>query len=296
MHPLHTAQIKVGKQQYWALQASARLITGMHAEEIEVDGLRVPYLQGGNGPPVLLVHGFNSDKESWLLTAGVLKRHYRLIIPDLPGYGEASLIPREEAGASLQAERLGKFLDALKIKAAHVVGHSMGGGISLRLAYDAPHRVRTLSLLCSPSPTHYESPFTKALKSGHNLLLPRTSSEYDQLLKLGFEKKPYFPSTIWAYLADRTIQKSEVLTELFHGWIDGYKNQQLPNDLETLQVPTHVLHGEADRIIALDSSRELAQRIPKAAFTMIRNVGHMPQVERPRKTGKALLSYLRNRH
>jgi len=140
----------LGRLQFQALR---RLTTaGMTAGEVVVDGVAMPYLSCGAGVPVLLIHGFGADKETWLPLTLALSRSRRVIMMDLPGFGAATQVGSDRGHARAQAAAVAGFADALGYYRVHLCGNSMGGGISLRFAADYPERVRSMALICSAGP------------------------------------------------------------------------------------------------------------------------------------------------
>lgn len=114
---------------------------------IDVDGFRVRYARKGDGPQtVLFIHGFGGDLDNWLFNLDPLADAYTVVALDLPAHGQTS--PRL-AGTTLaeMAGFVGRFMDEAGIASAHVVGHSMGGGIAAQLAVDAPQRVLSVALV-----------------------------------------------------------------------------------------------------------------------------------------------------
>src|SRR6516164_6701708 len=120
------------------------------SREIEAAGLRLRYLELGEGPgvPVLLLHGFGADLNTWMFTQPALAEGRRVVALDLPGHGGSSKELPDAGGESLAAI-VGKALAALGIERMHLVGHSMGGGIASSFALRQPERVATLTLLAS---------------------------------------------------------------------------------------------------------------------------------------------------
>ena len=136
-----------------ALLAVLRPLLGLRRHEVRVAGETWPYLAGGpsSAPTVLFVHGFGADKDMWLTYARRFKDRYRIIAPDLPGFGDADRRADRDYAPRAQARRLAAFCDALRIKDAHVVGSSMGGFISAWLAIDRADLVRSLTLMTPDS-------------------------------------------------------------------------------------------------------------------------------------------------
>ena len=122
---------------------------GLVARSVRVGAHDWPYLEGGSlsAPPLLLVHGFGGDKDNWAMIAPFLSKNYRLIVPDLLGFGENAHDSEAAYDIKSQCERLVDFMDALGIACCHVAGNSMGGWIALQLALDWKERVNTLTLV-----------------------------------------------------------------------------------------------------------------------------------------------------
>ena len=116
---------------------------------IGTDGITWPYLEGGppGGEVLLLVHGFGAEKDHWLAYARQFSKKYRVVIPDVPGFGEATKSADLDYGMAAQAKRMDGFLQALGISRCHAAGNSMGGYILLKLALDNPARLESLTLL-----------------------------------------------------------------------------------------------------------------------------------------------------
>ena len=119
-----------------------RLMAGLEQDSVEVDGFEMPYLAGGEGPTLLLLHGFTADKDNFSRVAKHLTRDFRVVIPDLPGFGEASAPEDADYGLDAQVARVAGFMEAVGIEgAAHVGGSSMGGYIAASLALVHPDTV-----------------------------------------------------------------------------------------------------------------------------------------------------------
>ena len=114
---------------------------------IEVAGIRVRYARKGTGErTVMLVHGFGGDLDNWLFNIDALAERNTVIALDLPGHGESNV---KLPGATLGelARFLARFMDALEVKSAHVVGHSLGGAIAAQMALEHPTKVDSLTLI-----------------------------------------------------------------------------------------------------------------------------------------------------
>jgi len=102
----------------------------------------------GNGPPLLLLHGFPQTRLMWEKVADLLADSHTLVIPDLPGYGDSDAPGNvEDASKRAMATRMVEMMDALGYTAFDVAGHDRGGRVAYRMALDHPQRVRRLAVL-----------------------------------------------------------------------------------------------------------------------------------------------------
>jgi pyruvate dehydrogenase E2 component (dihydrolipoamide acetyltransferase) len=127
--------------------------SGPTPEKIEVGGKKLRYLKLGvkgseGGEPMILIHGFGGDLNNWLFNHAALAADREVYALDLPGHGESAKDVGEGSLDALAAAVTG-FMDAVGLDAAHLVGHSMGGAVSLTVAKLAPERVRSLTLIAS---------------------------------------------------------------------------------------------------------------------------------------------------
>jgi pimeloyl-ACP methyl ester carboxylesterase len=140
---------------YFAFPAAAfkfllkaeRSSAGLEQHSIKVDGLHIEYLEGGQGDVVLLLHGFGANKDNWTRISKHITPHYRVIAPDLPGFGESSRQPDANYTIAAQADRVNAFVRTLGIQSFHLGGSSMGGNIAGVYAAQHPESVISLWLV-----------------------------------------------------------------------------------------------------------------------------------------------------
>src|SRR4051794_41602752 len=120
----------------------------LRRKEIHLHGHPVSYREAGSGPVLLLIHGITSSSGAWSDVVPALAEHYTVIAPDLLGHG-GSAKPRGDYSLGAYASGLRDLLAALGHDRATVVGHSMGGGIAMQMAYQFPDRAERMVLVAS---------------------------------------------------------------------------------------------------------------------------------------------------
>ena len=120
----------------------------MQSKTTKVGELNIHYYSGGQGRPLIVVHGGGIGAKSWIEPVRELLKHYRVYVPDLPGFGKSQSL-KEEFHITEVAAFINNFADSLGINNFDIVGHSIGGGIALNYAFKFPERVRKLVLVSS---------------------------------------------------------------------------------------------------------------------------------------------------
>ncbi len=288
------AELTLGRLELHGLQRALRAASGLRAGRIRIGALELAvYERAGEGTPVVMVHGFGGDKETWLMMASYVRRRPLLLI-DLPGHGRSTVVGRAHATPAAMGATVLAALDARGIRSAHLVGNSMGGGIALWIARHHPARVVSLTLVASAALEFAESELTRALARGENLLIlaEGTGEDADRFVRLVTEKPPKVPRAVQRYVAARRAAARHILEELFRGWIEGRPEDGLPADVEAIRQPTQIIHGLQDRIIHPDTARNLARRLPDARLTLLDGIGHVPQLEAPAQVARLTNAFL----
>ncbi len=288
------AELALGKLELRALQRGMMAAAGLRAGSQRVADLELAtYERRREGMPVVMIHGFGGDKETWLLMAPFVRRRPLLVI-DLPGHGASTIVGRDRATPQAMGEAIVGVLDARGIRTAHLCGNSMGGGIALWIARNHPRRVASLCLVASVAPELAESELTRALARGENLLIPGPGDgdDADRFVRLVTEKPPRVPRAVQRYVAARRAAARHVLEELFRGWVEATPASGLPPDLEAITQPTLIVHGAKDRIIHPDTARKVHARLPHSRLEILDGIGHVPQLEAPAAVARFVDAHL----
>jgi pimeloyl-ACP methyl ester carboxylesterase len=247
----------------------------------------------GTGPALLLLHAGVADRRMWEPLVAPLRRTFRVVRPDLRGYGD-SPVP---GGEYADADDVAALLDHLQVQEAAVVGASFGGRVALELAAAHPGRVRELVLLC-PSVRGVEP--TAALRA--------FDTEEDRLLSSGdVEGAVRLNVTTWlgpdaglpAREALAAMQRRAFEVQLAaeaDGAADGDppRSRRVDVDLPALRVPTVVVSGGRDMDHLQHCAAEVAAQVPGAEHVVLDWAGHLPALERPDAVLGLLLDVLRD--
>lgn len=269
-----------------------RAAVGMRRRELRVGGFNWAYLDsGGRGEPLVLVHGFGGDKSNWLRIAGRLRKRYRLIAPDLPGFGDSDAPLDARYRIQDQVERLHDFLVAIGIDRAHVAGNSMGGYVAALYAATYPAATASLWLITNAGVrTAKNSELLEIIESGGpNPLMPTTLAEFRALMPYVMSRPPYVPRAVLDVLGARAIAAGPLRQQQIVDVLDH--SPHLEDVLGGLTVPTHILWGEEDRLVDVSSVFVLSRLLPHASHTIMPGIGHVPMIEAPRATVRDYLAF-----
>jgi len=124
------------------------MLNNISSQQIKVGKLNIRYFTGGQGEPLILLHGGGGGAEGWLQNATELGKRYSIYVPDLPGFGRSQPIDGDQ-GMSEFVQFVEDFTHSLGLKHFHLVGHSIGGGIALHYALKFPYKIGKLVLVSS---------------------------------------------------------------------------------------------------------------------------------------------------
>jgi pimeloyl-ACP methyl ester carboxylesterase len=265
----------------------------LRARQARVDGVDMPYLEGGRGEVLLLVHGFGGDKDNFTRIARFLTPHYRVLVPDLPGFGDASRDPEANYSMAGQAARLHRFLAQLGIDRAHVGGNSMGGFIAAQLAATQPQAVASLWLLdAAGTEAAYDTALLKRyLKTGETPLLVRSVEQYDALVAVATHKAPLMPRFVRTALGRRAVADFALHSRIMQQMT---ASPLLETQYRELQTPALIVWGAQDQLLNPEGAGALAQLFPNSRVRIMDGIGHMPMVEAPRQTAQDYVEFRRS--
>jgi pimeloyl-ACP methyl ester carboxylesterase len=262
---------------------------------LKTHSVKLHYSEAGQGTPVVLLHGFPLASEIWTQQRQALAAHCRVITPDLRGHGQSPAPARGYEMESLAGEVLA-LLDSLKIERAAILGHSMGGYVTLAAWRLAPKRCLALGLIDS-----HAGADTAEGRQGRMQLAEKVAAQGSQVAADAMLPKLFAPGLvgtgrvagdpIWEHVRELILNTPPAgIIGALHGMAARPDcNSMLP----AIDVPVLVVAGDGDLIIPLAKAQALAAAIPKSTLRVISNAGHMTMLEQPAATTAAIDEFLR---
>lgn len=271
--------------------------SGIHEKEITVEGIKTCYLEAGEGTvPVVLLHGAMANSLNWYEVMPQLARRFRVIAPDVVGYGESDK-PKVNYDRGYYAGWLAEFLKALGLVKVSLVGNSLGGAIAAEFALQHPEQVEHLVLVNS-----------MALGKLSALAAPGYTWGVVKAQMSPQKVKPAQLEKIWqgiVYDATRFNQITRAIGEyslevlarpngtrpFWHGQtqaVQPFSEAQL----SSIKVPTLLVWGEADKIAPLKYAQEARIFIPGAKLEVMQKAGHAPFFDQPGEFCQRVGSFL----
>lgn len=266
---------------------------GLERNEVRVDDHTWVYLEGGKGEPILFIHGFGTDKDRWGPFLREFRGSYRLIAPDLPGFGENTGVPSASYDIASQVKRLNRFVETIGLSEFHVAGISMGGYIAAYYACEYPKKVKSLALMDAAGVrSRIPSDFRQSYeKEGKVVLLYKTPQEFDEFMSVLFYRPPWVPGRLKAYLArkgaDQYDFRRKILEDMARCGL-----YLLEDRLEKIRAKTLILWGANDRILHVSSVEKFEKGLKNSRTVIIDRCGHVPYFEKPGETKRAYRDFL----
>lgn len=246
----------------------------------------------GPGPVVVLLHGFPLDRSFWSAQASEIGGVYRVIAPDLRGFGE-SAAPDGVYPIDAMADDVLELLDALQLREPVVIGGlSMGGYVALSAVLRYPDRFRALMLFDTRAGADSpEAARNREVSAGQ----VETSGKIDKVVE-GLLPKFFLPLTrerrphVIEALQKRMLRS---VPRAVAGALRGMAERpDRTGDLGRISVPTLVVVGSDDVITPPEEARAMARAIPNARLEVIPEAGHLAPLENPAATNRAVLAFL----
>jgi len=261
-----------------------------------VDGVRIHYQEAGEekAPPIILIHGFISSNLVWTpILLPLAQEGFRVIAPDLPGYGYSDKPAKARYTISEQARAVIGLMDQLQIKKATVVGASYGGAIAATMALDYADRVQKLVLVGAVTNDDARKRFllrvsclpligdiaTPLFLGSRWILRKRMQNMYRRM------RRPVNEQMVAArhhLLATANTHRAMIRTAR------AWSANRIQSDASLIRQATLLVWGDEDDYIPIDNAFRLRDTMPQAKLLIFRNCGHLPPAEHPEKFVEAV--------
>ena len=272
-------------------------LPGLEERFAEAKGVRMRYFVGGQGPPLVLVHGLGGAASNWTELTPLLAARHRLLVPDLPGHGGSTALPAV-SGLEPFADRVALVAELEGMLPAPVVGHSLGGLVVLRLALRRPDDVQAL-VLAGAAGLSIGNVWGRQLLSIFTSVRPgRLAGRYRGWVS----RSPLLRRVVFGVvsvadpvgLTDEAVE-GFLAAHLLHTDVDSAWQALRADDprqeLEAIRCPVLVLWGAEDAQLPLDDAFEYTRRL-RARLRVIPGCGHLLIGERPEPCADALERFL----
>jgi pimeloyl-ACP methyl ester carboxylesterase len=269
-----------------------------HLHSCSVHGSRVNYVEMGQGPPVILIHGLSGCWQNWLENIPHLAGRHRVIAVDLPGFGESEL-PNEEISIPGYGRFVDAFLGEVGVERAALIGNSMGGFIAAEATIAHPGRVEKLVLVSAAGLVRVGNRQLYALERAARLFHPLTAAflarrEYlvrrpklRKRMLYGVVRHPALIAPELAYEVASGAGKPGFLDAL-----NAAVNYDFRDRLPSISIPTLIVWGGNDRVVPVAGADQYEELIPNARRVIFEDTGHLPMLERPGRFNQLVEEFL----
>jgi pimeloyl-ACP methyl ester carboxylesterase len=266
----------------------------MKIREVDIGG-PVRYADfGGDGPPIVLVHGLGGAHVNWMAAGPLLAKHGRVLALDLAGFGLTPLA-RRSASIHANARLLGRFLEEVAGTPAIVVGNSMGGMVGILEAAARPEQVAGLVLVDPVVPMAGRRPDRLVLLAFAAYAVPGVGERFVRSRVAALGPEGLVRETFRYCCADSSSLREDIVaahiefarlrerqTWAERAFLQGARSL-VRLVLRRVNAPTLLLHGAQDRLVSILSARAAARLRPDWAFRVLDGVGHLGELEAPER-------------
>lgn len=272
-----------------------------YGEYLNVKGLKIRYLVMGSGPQVLLLHGFGGFLETWAFNIPPLSKHYRVYAIDLPGHGLSDK-PDNSYSPAFAVASANDILEALGIEQATLIGHSLGGAVSINIALSLPERVSRLVLIDSAGlsrtlPRLYRLSSLPVL--GNILMALSVEPALERSVRRLFHDSPVLSREMIDIILKNASQPGvkETLLRILRqnvGLRGPRPGALLIDRLPQLKMPALFVHGAQDRVFPIEHVRDAFSMAPNSRVKIFDQCGHCPHIEKALEFNDTVMEFLKD--
>jgi pimeloyl-ACP methyl ester carboxylesterase len=271
--------------------------TATTLETVQVDGLTLGYRELGDGPPVLLLHGWPTSSFLWRRVMVPIARANRVVAPDLPGFGASDKPPDARYDFEFFELTIDELLEALGIERIGLAVHDLGGPIGVHWALGRPERLSRLALLNTlvyPQFSEAVMAFIKACSEPELREQLTSPAGLEAAMKLGLADESKLTDDVVAAVQEPFGDEPSRRALAAAGIglpVEGFA--EIERRLPSLEVPVRVIYGARDRILpdVAETMGRVKKDLPQAEVTALDDCGHFLQEEAPERIGAELARF-----
>ncbi|MCU0697821.1 MAG: alpha/beta fold hydrolase [Myxococcaceae bacterium] len=259
---------------------------------VSVEGVRVRYLDVGEGPAVVLLHGFASSIENWVAVIPALKGKHRVLAVDLKGFGWTDR-PVGDYSPAAQAALVRAVMKERGVDKAAVVAHSWGSSVALAFALAYPEATERLALYDawvyeSQLPSMFQLARAKGL--GEFLFAAFYSERGDERLANAFYDPEIIPEKLVEDV-ERAMERPGTRAAALEA-VRGMRFFEVEGRYSSIKAPTLLLWGREDIVTPLSVGERLSRELPNARLVVYPRCGHFPMIEAIAASNRELVTFL----
>lgn len=256
----------------------------MEEKEIIINDLKVNYKIKGEGPVILILHGWGGSSESWIETSKILaKNGLKVICPDFPGFGKTST-PQRVWGLNDYTLWLKNFIEYLNLENFFLLGHSFGGRVAIKFVISYPEKIKSL-ILCSSAGIKQKWGWKEKI-----IFLLAFIGNTIFSLRILRKFKDKGRNLFYKLLRNKDYTKTK---GTMRETIKKILAQDLLPELSKIKVKTFIVWGQKDNIVPIKYAQILKEKIENSKLEILPELRHSPHLEAPEKLSEVILKFLK---
>jgi pimeloyl-ACP methyl ester carboxylesterase len=264
-------------------------------ERFVYEGHTIRYGIIGNGPPLVLVHGWPFSSVVWRRIIPYLASHRRIYFHDMLGFGQSDMAGVPDVSLGIQNKILAALLDHWGLEAPDVVGHDLGGATVLRTHLLNQRNYRSLTLIDAVSVAPWGTPLQKHARAHEAAIAGLPAYVHHAIVPAyiaGAAHYPLSPEIMALYAKPWLDPDGQVIFYRGFAQMDERWTNEVEPDYGKIRCPVMILWGEQDHWLPLEQGHTLHAKIPGSTLKIIPNAGHLMQEDAPEAIVANLLEFL----
>ncbi len=277
-------------------EEAQRRYTNEHSSFVQIGDVNFHYRDEGDGPTILLIHGFGASLHTWeKIKPLLLQEGFRVISLDLPGFGLTDYpFGSDRSAECVLKEHLEGFIDYLGMDQLHLVGNSLGGWLAWELASERPRKVEKLILL-NAAGYDLDDTNASAVKMGRKKIFNRIAKTglsrfiIKRMVKQTFANKGKVTDELIEFYYGLSNREGNIAAAqyLARNWINPEVGK-----IKNIKAPTLIIWGEKDQLISVEDAKKFSRDLKLDEVIIYQNVGHTPMEEIPQICAEDMIRFL----